>query len=96
LDWIYLPEDRNQWLAPIQTLIFVQVIQNAVNFFPGFGTVSVCRKISLLLKSHHSHLAAGFMHPWFIVFPLRGASSDICTIHHITGPHVLKEYVLSK
>jgi hypothetical protein len=55
-----------------------QVIQNAVNFFPSFGTVKVCTKISFSLNCHLSHLASGFMHSIFIVFPLRGSSSDIC------------------
>jgi len=61
---------------------FLQFIQNEVNFFPSCGTVSVCRKIPFLLISHLSHLAAGFMHAWFIVFALRAPSSDI-TIHHV-------------
>jgi len=62
---------------------FFQFIQNAVNFFPSCETVSVCRKIPFLIISHLSRLAGGFMHPWFVVFPLRGSSSDICTIHHV-------------
>ena len=64
-------------------IFFFKFIQNAVNFFPSCVTVSVCRIIPFLLISHLNHPAAGFMHPSFIVFPLLGASSDICTIHYV-------------
>ena len=68
---------------------FSRVIQNAVNFFPSCGIVSVCRKIPFSLISHLRHLATGFMHPRFVAFPLRGSSSDVCTINHVYANYPL-------
>jgi hypothetical protein len=48
VDWMHLTQDRDQWWAVVNTVMNLQVLQQAGNFFTSLVTVSFLTRTLLL------------------------------------------------